>query len=127
MKDKNGPYMGCNTSHMTIYGHSQGILTCQACLKVLYDTNQMFFRESKNLYSLLRYSLFKLRKYKALYGSPPNVLTSSKKSNSFLDYFSKNNHRNLKRQIKVWEHMFLVFLGPFSSNNARFCPIFGEF
>ena len=50
---------------MTIYGHSQGILTCQAGMKVLDDTSQMLFMESKNLYSLLRYSLFKLRKYKA--------------------------------------------------------------
>ena len=56
-------------SHVTIYGHSQGILTCQACMKVLYDTNQMLFTESKKLYSLLRYSLFKFRKYKALYGT----------------------------------------------------------
>ena len=56
---------------------------CQAYMKVLIGTNQMLFTESKKLYSLLRYSIFKLRKYKGLYGSRPEVLGDSEKSTFF--------------------------------------------
>ena len=48
------------------------------------------------------------------------------KINIFLDYFSKNYHRNLKRQTKVWEHIFWCF-GLFGALFLKQCQFLAQF